>query len=116
MTRDDEFIRALLLEAEASPQPCIIAGLVIDPDPDDLKRHVHSEWLCDAGLFVPVGRDTYRITNQGHDYLAAIRDEGVWRRTKDVGRQAGGISLSLMVDVAGALLKEKVGAILGGGS
>ena len=76
MTRDDDYIRTLLFEAEASDKPSIIAFLSTAPDPEELKRHVHVEWLCDAGLLAPVGKHTYRITSQGHDYLAAIRNEG----------------------------------------
>jgi hypothetical protein len=76
MTRDD-YIRALLLEAEASDQMFIIVASHLAPNDEEKKRLVHTQWLCDAGFFAQVGKQTYRITNQGHDYLAAIRNEGV---------------------------------------
>lgn len=108
MTRDDDFIRDLLLEAEASDQPSIIVSLPLAPDQEELKRHMHTQWLCDAGLFAPVGQHTFRITNQGHDYLTAIRDEGIWKRTKETAASAGGATLGIMKEIAVAILKEKV--------
>lgn len=113
MVRDDDYIRALLMEAEACDAPHIMAVAALAPDPDDLKRRVHAEWLCDAGFFAPVGKHTFRITNQGHDYLAAIRDEGVWTRAKAAATGVGGVTLSIMKDIAVAIVKQEASKHLG---
>jgi hypothetical protein len=41
MVRDDDYIRALLFEADATDMPFLLALLLLNPDPEDLKRHVH---------------------------------------------------------------------------
>ena len=113
MKRDDDFIRALLFEAEASDKPFLLAPLMMSPDPDDLKRHMHAKWLADAGLLLEVNDGVFRITNQGHDYLAAIRDEGVWQRTKEAAAGLGGVTLGVMKDIAVGYLKKEAAERLG---
>ena len=106
MKRDDDYIRALLFEAGDSDMPFLLAPLVVNPGPEDLKRHMHVKWLTDAGLFLEVSRDVFRITNQGHDYLAAICNEGIWRKTKDVAASVGGVTLGILKDIAVTYVKE----------
>jgi hypothetical protein len=113
MKRDDDYIRALLFEAETSDQPFILAPLMMAPDPDDLKRHMHAKWLGDAGFFEEGKPGVFRITNRGHDYLATIRDEGIWRKTKDAAEGLGGVTLGLMKDIALAYLKQEASERLG---
>lgn len=43
MKRDDDFIRELLFEIEASDDPYLIADLVLSPSAEDLKRHMHAK-------------------------------------------------------------------------
>jgi|SRR5690625_62100 len=113
MKRDDEMIRALLLEAEASDHPYLMSMLTISPSEMDIKRHTHVHLLCDAGFFQKVGEGTFRITNQGHDFLAAIRDDTIWKKTKAAASAAGGLSLNIMLDIALGYLKQKVSTYLG---
>jgi len=113
MKRDDDLIRELLFEAEASDQPYLLAVLVMNPSDTDLKRHMHAVWLSDAGFFQEVNKGVFRITNQGHDYLAAIRDEGVWQKTKAAASTAGGVSLGIMKDIAVAYVRQELSTRLG---
>jgi hypothetical protein len=113
MKRDDDFIRQFLLEAEESKFPYLMAPLVLSPAPDDLKRHQHAELLVDAGMFQPVNKGVYRMTNNGHDYLNAIRDDTVWNKTKDGAAQFGGVTLGIMKDMAVAYLKQEISGKLG---
>lgn len=113
MKRDDDFIRDLLFEAEASDQPYLVAVLVMNPSEVDLKRHMHAVWLSDAGFFQEVNNGVFRITNQGHDYLAAIRDEGIWQKTKMAASTAGGVGLSVMKDIAVAYVRQELSERLG---
>lgn len=113
MKRDDDFIRELLFEAEASNQPYLVAVLLMHPSESDLKRHMHAVWLTDAGFFQEVKKGIFRITNQGHDYLAAIRNEGIWQKTKAAASSAGGVGLSVMKDIAVAYVRQELSERLG---
>ncbi len=113
MKRDDDLIRDLLFEAETSNQPYLLAIMTINPSESDLKRHMHAVWLSDAGFFQEVNKGVFRITNQGHDYLAAIRDDGVWKKTKEAASTAGGVGLGIMKDIAVAYVKQELSTRLG---
>jgi DNA-binding PadR family transcriptional regulator len=78
-------------------------------DPDNTRRHYHFMLLEDAGLVRETGSGYYRLTAQGHDFLDAIRDEGIWARTKDAVQKTGGnVTLEILKTLATALLKKKV--------
>lgn len=113
MKRDDDLIRDLLFEAEASDQPYLLAVMSMNPSEADLKRHMHAVWLSDAGFFQQVNDGVFRITNQGHDYLAAIRDDSVWKKTKEAASTAGGVGLGVMKDIAVAYVKQELSNRLG---
>ena len=113
MRRDDEYIRQLLLEAEASSDLYEMALISSSSSPDDVKRHQHFELMVDAGLCQSVNNGVYRMTNQGHDYLNAIRDDGVWEKTKEGASQVGGVTLGIMKDIAVAYVKQELSGKLG---
>ncbi|WP_299855402.1 DUF2513 domain-containing protein [uncultured Roseobacter sp.] len=113
MVRDDDYIRELLLEAEASKDPFILATLAMSAPPEDVKRHVHAELLADAGLFQELNDGVFRITNYGHDYLAAIRDDTIWKKTKAGAAKIGGTTLGMMGELALTYLKQKASEQLG---
>ncbi len=50
MTRDDDYIRELLLEIEKSTEPYLSAAEHLNMSTDEQKRHQHAELLCDAGF------------------------------------------------------------------
>lgn len=108
MVRDDDFIRDLLLEAESSSDPYILAPLYGGAAQEDTIRHVHAELLCDAGYFDSRNDGVYRITNQGHDYLAAIKNDTIWNKTKEGAASVGGVTLGVMKDMAVAYLKREL--------
>lgn len=113
MKRDDDLIRELFFEAEASNQPYLLAIMTLSPSEAELKRHMHAVWLSDAGFFQQVNNGVFRITNQGHDYLAAIRDDGVWKKTKEAASSAGGVGLGVMKDIAVAYVRQELSTRLG---
>ena len=55
----------------------------------------------------------YRMTNQGHDYLEAIRSDTVWNKTKQGAAEVGGMTLGMMKDLAIAYFKQEVAGKLG---
>lgn len=113
MQRDDDYIRNLLFEAEDSSEPYIMAVQHLSMSIEEKKRHQHAELLCDAGFFQAVNKGVYRITNQGHDYLAAIRTDTVWNKTKEAANQLGGVTLGIMKDLAVAYVKQEAKTKLG---
>lgn len=108
MKRNDDLIRDLLFEAEASHD-----ALFGPFDDEDEKGYAHAILLCDAGFFHEVDSGIFRLTNQGHDYLAAIRDDGIWQKTKEAASSAGGVGLGVMKDIALAYVKQELSTRLG---
>ncbi|TQM92382.1 DUF2513 domain-containing protein [Roseinatronobacter monicus] len=108
MTRDDDFIREMLFEAEQLQEPYLVMPICLSPSEEELKRYMHGKWLSDAGLFLEVNDGVFRITNQGHDYLAAIRSDTVWDKTKDSAQKAGGVTLGLMKEIAVGYARQEL--------
>ncbi|TPW31328.1 DUF2513 domain-containing protein [Pararhizobium mangrovi] len=107
MKRDDDYIRQLLLDMEASDDLYLVASLKLSMRPEEQKKHQHAELLCDAGFFEAVNKGVYRMTNQGHDYLNVIRDQTVWAKTKKGASSLGGATLGMMKDIAIAYVKKE---------
>ena len=113
MTRDDEYIREILLEAEASDEPFIMSLRTLRQGPEVKKKNYHIDLLCDAGLMKPLSESSYRLTNQGHDYIEAIKNDTVWEKTKDGAAKVGGATLGMMKDMAIAYLRQEAAEKLG---
>jgi hypothetical protein len=45
--------------------------------------------------------------------LAAIRDDGVWQKTKAAASTAGGVGLGVMKDIAVAYVRQELSTRLG---
>lgn len=110
MQRDDDFLRALLLEFEASSEWWHLSALHHGSPPEELKRHFHVLLLVDAGMLAPLkeGGSTYRITNFGHDFLALTRKKETWEMTKSAARHMGGASIQMLYRVAEGLARSKL--------
>ena len=113
MRRDDDYIRQMLLDIEASSELYMVAPLHMSMTADEEKKHQHAELLCDAGLLAAVNKGVYRMTNQGHDYLTVIRDQTVWAKTKSGAAAIGGASLGILKDLAIAYIKKEATTKLG---
>jgi len=81
---------------EASDQFAFVDPLHQQSPPEEIKKSYHLRLATDAGLlvtdgrFMPKGRGTLRMTSAGHDYLDAIRNEGIWADTKKAVKEGGG--------------------------
>ncbi len=113
MKRDNDYLRDLLIEFEAHEGWFILVSHTSDMSPDDHKEFYHVHLLCDAGLMTPISKSGYRMTNDGHDYLATIRDEGIWKKTKEGAAKIGGATLDIMKDIALAYVKKEAAEKLG---
>lgn len=62
-------------------------------------------WISGRG----VNHGVFRITNSGHDYLDAIRDDGIWTKTKQAVADTGGsATLEIVKSLAIGYLKKKI--------
>ena len=113
MKRDPEFLRNLLLDIEAGERPFISISHAINAPPNDVKKRYHVELLCDAGLMTLVPKSGYRLTNQGHDFIDAIRNDTIWQKTKTGAAAVGGVTLTIMKDLAVCYLKEELSSKIG---
>jgi hypothetical protein len=113
MKRNDDFIRKLVLEAEASDDIYLMALMSLGPNSEELNRHFHAELLCDAGFFEAVSDGIYRMTNQGHDYAQVIQSNEIWEKTKSSVAILGGATLGMMMDLAVGYVKQHAAEKLG---
>ena len=108
MQRDMDLIRQVLLSAEAGPPYPDISGV-----PPEAVRY-HQMLAIDAGLLngqhrtymdnvtdVPDVVMVQGVTWQGHDFLAAVRDDNMWTKLKKYLTDSGK-AVTLETLVAGA--------------
>ena len=108
MKRDNELLRSLLIEVEEHPHDYVAIASDLS-DIEAMRRHYHAELLCDAGLMREVGRDVFRLTHAGHDFIEAARNEGIWQKTMDTVATAGGnATLGIVKEILLCFLKEQI--------
>jgi len=106
---DEDYLRELLFEFEAEQDWLILIATYQNMSAESRKRHYHMLLLTDKGFAQQVGNDTYRLTAAGHEFIAAIRDEGIWARTKAVvAEQGGSIPLEILKQLATGLLRKQI--------
>ena len=110
MKRDDDFIRALLLAYEEEDDWLIlIPGETKGASSEEWRERGHILIMMDEGLLDRVGNGTMRITAAGHDYLNAIRSDGIWDKTKAAVAQTGGsATIELLKALATGFVKKKI--------
>lgn len=118
MKRDPDLERQILLAIEAydgisEPGHAKVRHLA----PTSHEADYHVLLLSEAGLISAMDMrtdgDPYemwptRLTMAGHEYLDTIRDEEVWRRTKEGARAVGSFSLDALRALAKGLVREKI--------
>ncbi len=100
MKRDDEYIREFLLQIEASSKERILLPEYHPMPPGYARKVYHAHLLCDAGLLREVAPGEFRMTSQGHDFLAVVRDEDMWAEAKGLAELLGGVPLPMLRDLA----------------
>lgn len=97
MKRDMDLIRDILLAVEAQP-PGLFHQIGVQTAHDQPTVLGHLRLVSEAGLLDGEMRfisDTvliaiHGLSNKGHDFLEAIRNETVWAQTKEKIRSVGG--------------------------
>ena len=123
MKRDMDLVRLILIEAEKADSCIGIESLVCDKYPLPVIGY-HVELMSAHGLVdAKTSRDwggnvvdgsIKALTWSGCDYLDAIRDDGVWRRTKAAVKEAvGDTTLSTIKEAASMVAIQLIKANLG---
>ena len=118
MRRDDDLLRKLMLDMEADPEPILVHGLTQDATEEQRLAYYHLRLLADEGFLEELGRNggAWRMTSKGHDFVAAVRSDAVWGRTKQMASLVSGVSLSILKDIAVGIMRDqltKMGVPLG---
>ena len=111
MKSDNEYLRKLLFNIEGGEDYLYSVDVDLRVPPEERKELYYILLLCDERYVVPTGNrnETYRLTAQGHDFIEAIRDEGIWEKTKKVVSETGGnATLEMVKIIASGFLKEKL--------
>jgi hypothetical protein len=113
--RNLERIRELLFLAESveqSPEADEHEKVYVDIRDDMIAGDSYQLTLMkDAGWIDGrhVSAGVFRLTNSGHDYLDAVRDQGVWEKTKAAVIETGGsATLEIVKNLAIGFLKSKI--------
>lgn len=128
MKRDNDFVRELLLMIEAANSPSmseLLPAAVTEVERRKFEYHLHM--LIDQARFVTgigIGDESggedwldLELTWNGHEFLDAVRDPDIWRKTKDGASRIGSAGIELLWEIAKAQAKQLIIDKLGlGGS
>lgn len=119
MKRDMDLIRRILLAMEAYEHGFVPATFTVEGyDQEVIGHHV---WLMAQGHLITAAITTAHgdgspvalpatITWAGHDFLAAVRNDTVWRKVKAVLKDRGlSLPFALLQDLALKILAAHVG-------
>ncbi|MCU9839856.1 DUF2513 domain-containing protein [Ruegeria sp. WL0004] len=112
MKRDLDLIREILLEVEAKSDG---RSMVYEYNNLSVEKRHHIDLLLGANLLNEVGavrssaKKKVHLSWEGHDYLGAIRDKGVWEQTKKAVSETGGsATLEIFKSLAVGFAKKKI--------
>jgi len=111
MRRDEELLRKLMLEIEEDPDPVVLYDNSLDMDDEGRRIYYHLRLLADAKFLEEAGKfgGAFRITNDGHDFIGLMKDEGVWASMKNkAGAAVPHYGLRLLFEVGNGLVRQKL--------
>jgi Hypothetical protein (DUF2513) len=120
MKRDMDLVREILLKIEDLPSYEEPVDIEIERYSEE-NIQFHLKQLQEANLIeVPdIGLSTSwakvnimptRLTWQGSEFLDSIRNENVWKKTKEfIAKNGGGFVLSVVKDLAVSYLRQEMG-------
>ena len=119
MQRDMDLIRLMLLKIEeVTVRPSAVYSLKpsefgFDGYSDEAIRY-HYDLVVESGLVDKGGTGGLstcqfrRLTVAGHDFVDSVRDDAIWRRTREGALAAGGWTIGLLADLGKGFLKKKI--------
>ena len=109
MKRDNDYLRELLFKIEGDESRLKVGPAPYGQSEEQEKEYYHLQLLCDAEYLIQTAKMTYRLTNQGHDFIESIRDKGIWEKTKEAVAESGGsVTLEMIKAIATGFLKKKL--------
>lgn len=110
MKRDDDLIRRLMLDIEASTDAIHLHSLTLGASEEDRRVYYHLQLLNDAGFLDETGKHggVFRMTNSGHDFVETIRNDTIWNKTKKAAESASGVTLGILKDIAVGYIKQEL--------
>jgi hypothetical protein len=122
MKRDMDLVREILLAVEGSDDIVNIEQFVNEERSLDFVGY-HVKMMEDAGLVYASVQDAddgvycgmiTNLTWEGQDYLASIKDDGVWTKTRKVIKETvGSTTLSLTKSIALKIAEQAIRDELG---
>ena len=120
MRRDMDLIRSILMACEMTPAGrhlCASDITVGDATRDSIVQHavlLLEEQLLVGRHLTALSLDDedvviQRLTWQGHDFIAAARDEATWQAGKTAAKKVGDVSFSVLKEILSAFAKERLG-------
>jgi Hypothetical protein (DUF2513) len=130
MQRDLDLIRSILLEVEKwnEPRPLDLNDLGYEGKTRqeiayqiyllNNQRYIDARLIPDHMGIAFAGACILRMTMRGHDYLDAVRNPEIWKKTEaSIKKVSSGVALDIVKDIANkifaAILKAQVKAHTG---
>lgn len=125
MKLDPDCVRDVLLTVEShstyhkgvDPQAFHEDGLDVKYGTEKLLYHIRE--VSDAGLvigfkaFIGGGFLIKDLSPEGHDFLADIRSETNWKKTKEVASKVGSTSMKALITIASSVISSVINKSLG---
>ena len=83
------------------------------PNYDSDQTIYHMKYLIDDGMVQAASGYFYDLTPRGHKFLADIRSDTVWNKTKEVSSKLGAGSIAALSTIAGKVIAEIIKHSLG---
>lgn len=122
LKRDLDLVRSILLRVEGAGSALGLRDFSSDAYTDDVVAYhlqlMENRGLIDASFTKDWSGSVVKatiggLTWEGADYLDAIRDDGLWRKTKDALARAGAVTFGAVKEVAVAVAVASAKASLG---
>lgn len=125
MKRDNEIIRALMLDLEQTDRPINGGHQVPGYSKEQVAYHlalIVKEGYAEGPAprystgggdpTIPVLVLALRLTPAGHDFIDTLRDDAIWAKVKErTGKVVGGVTLAILKDVGAAVLRQQLGLL-----
>lgn len=121
MRLDTDFVRQILLEIERRDINDDKYMTLVIPGHNYQEINYHNRILREAGLIetarlpdtepgAPMHYLPYRLTWSGHQFLASIRDDRVWKEVlRRLAKVGGGLMIEVIKAVAGDVVNKQLG-------
>lgn len=120
MKRDMDLLRLLLLKLEAldedgqniyffdNSEEFGIDGFTWEQIVYHFDLAVEARMVDQGGRGAMEGFMFRRLTWSGHDFVDAVRDDDIWKKTRQGATAAGGFSVELLKDLAKGFIRKKI--------